>query len=75
MAVAGQLSLMVISIGFGILKPWPLKVVLDNSDEFRWIAVAIGQEPRRPEENESQPDPLGGKSGVSTAAASEASGG
>ena len=52
-----------------------LKVVLDNSDEFRWIAVAIGQEPRRPEENESQPDPLGGKSGVSTAAASEASGG
>jgi len=29
-AVAGQLSLMVISIGFGILKPWPLKVVLDN---------------------------------------------
>ena len=26
-----------------------LKVVLDNSDEFRWIAVAIGQESKRPE--------------------------
>jgi len=25
-----------------------LKVVLDNSDEFRWVAVAIGQEPKRP---------------------------
>lgn len=29
-AVAGQLLLMVVSIGFGVLKPWPLKVVLDN---------------------------------------------
>jgi AI-2 transport protein TqsA len=27
-----------------------LKVVLDNSDEFRWVAVAIGQESRPPEE-------------------------
>ena len=26
-----------------------LKVVLDNSDEFRWVAVAIGQEPRKEE--------------------------
>jgi AI-2 transport protein TqsA len=26
-----------------------LKVVLDNSDEFRWVAVAIGQESKRPE--------------------------
>jgi AI-2 transport protein TqsA len=25
-----------------------LKVVLDNSDEFRWVAVAIGQEVQRP---------------------------
>jgi len=24
-----------------------LKVVLDNSEEFRWVAVAIGQEPKR----------------------------
>lgn len=28
--VAGQLMLMLASIGFGVLKPWPLKVVLDN---------------------------------------------
>jgi AI-2 transport protein TqsA len=27
-----------------------LKVVLDNSEEFRWVAVAIGQESRRPME-------------------------
>ena len=27
-----------------------LKVVLDNSDEFRWVAVAIGQESKRPVE-------------------------
>jgi AI-2 transport protein TqsA len=27
-----------------------LKVVLDNSEEFRWVAVAIGQESRRPED-------------------------
>ncbi|MCW1885979.1 AI-2E family transporter [Luteolibacter flavescens] len=26
-----------------------LKVILDNSDEFRWVAVAIGQEPRKTE--------------------------
>lgn len=30
MAVLGQFSLMAVSIGFGVLKPWPLKVVLDN---------------------------------------------
>lgn len=29
-AVAAQFALMVVSIGFGILKPWPLKIVLDN---------------------------------------------
>lgn len=29
-AVTGQFSLMAISIGFAVLKPWPLKVVLDN---------------------------------------------
>jgi ATP-binding cassette, subfamily B, bacterial len=29
-AVAGQFVLMAISVGFGVLKPWPLKVVLDN---------------------------------------------
>lgn len=28
-----------------------LKVVLDNSEEFRWVAVAIGQEPKRPMED------------------------
>jgi AI-2 transport protein TqsA len=28
-----------------------LKVVLDNSEEFRWVAVAIGQEPKRPLED------------------------
>lgn len=27
-----------------------LKVVLDNSDDFRWIAVAIGKESKRPSE-------------------------
>jgi ATP-binding cassette, subfamily B, bacterial len=29
-AVLGQFMLMAISVGFGVLKPWPLKVVLDN---------------------------------------------
>lgn len=29
-----------------------LKVVLDNSEEFRWVAIAIGQESRRPEGSE-----------------------
>ena len=29
-AVLGQFCLMGVSIGFGVLKPWPLKVVLDN---------------------------------------------
>lgn len=29
-----------------------LKVVLDNSEEFRWIGVAIGKEPRRPAEEQ-----------------------
>ena len=31
-----------------------LKVVLDNSDEFRWVAVAIGQESRPPQEEIDQ---------------------
>lgn len=52
-----------------------LKVVLDNSDEFRWIAVAIGQETKRPGENgainENAPD----KAGVAASAATEAGGG
>jgi len=43
-----------------------LKVILDNSDEFRWVAVAIGQEPRKEEE----PPPE--KVNDSVAAASEA---
>ncbi|GAA5483374.1 AI-2E family transporter [Haloferula sargassicola] len=38
----------------GMLLAVPLtmvvKVLLDSSDEFRWIAVAIGKEPRRPAE-------------------------
>ena len=38
----------------GMLMAVPLtmmvKVVLDNSDEFRWIAVAIGQDAQRPAE-------------------------
>ncbi|WP_052572720.1 AI-2E family transporter [Haloferula sp. BvORR071] len=29
-----------------------LKVILDNSDEFRWVAVAIGQEGRKPPQEE-----------------------
>jgi len=43
-----------------------LKVVLDNSDEFRWVAVAIGQEPRK----EEPPPP--GKVNDTEAAAAEA---
>ena len=43
-----------------------LKVVLDNSDEFRWVAVAIGQEPRK----EEPPSPE--KVNDSVAAAGEA---
>lgn len=42
-----------------------LKVVLDNSDEFRWIAVAIGQEGQR---NGGSPA-LNGNPGEKTAAA------
>lgn len=38
----------------GMLLAVPLtmmvKVVLDNSDEFRWVAVAIGKETHRPQE-------------------------
>lgn len=41
---------------FGMLLAVPLtmmvKVILDNSDEFRWIAVAIGKESGRPGEEE-----------------------
>ena len=40
-------------VGIGIVLAVPLtmilKVVLDNSDEFRWVAVAIGQESKRPD--------------------------
>ncbi|MGB6219920.1 MAG: AI-2E family transporter [Haloferula sp.] len=40
----------------GMLLAVPLtmmvKVVLDNSDEFRWIAVAIGKETHRPSEEQ-----------------------
>ncbi|RYE48814.1 MAG: AI-2E family transporter [Hyphomicrobiales bacterium] len=31
-----------------------LKVILDNSDEFRWVAVAIGQEPRKDDASASE---------------------
>lgn len=46
----------------GIVLAVPLtmiiKVILDNSDEFRWVAVAIGQEPRKGEiEGERPVDP------------------
>lgn len=50
-----------------------LKVVLDNSDEFRWVAVAIGQEVQRPVAD----DPgLGERPAIETeaAAAADASG-
>lgn len=42
-----------------------LKVILDNSDEFRWVAVAIGQEPRKDEGTSSE------KANDSVAAAGE----
>jgi ATP-binding cassette subfamily B protein len=52
-AVALQLSLMAISVGFGLLKPWPLKVLIDNVaadqpfalgrwiPEFSWQALLL----------------------------------
>ena len=43
-----------------------LKVILDNSDEFRWVAVAIGQEPRKDDASSSE------KANDSMAAAGEA---
>ena len=46
-----------------------LKVVLDNSDEFRWVAVAIGQESRPPGD---ETDGLAVPDEVKVAAASEA---
>ena len=39
----------VIGIVLAVPLTMILKVVLDNSDEFRWVAVAIGQEPRKEE--------------------------
>lgn len=42
-----------------------LKVILDNSDEFRWVAVAIGQEPRKDDASSSE------KANDSVAAAGE----
>ncbi|WP_367873046.1 AI-2E family transporter [Luteolibacter sp. Populi] len=44
-----------------------LKVVLDNSEEFRWVAVAIGQEGRPREDEAALPAPEG-----TTAAAADA---
>jgi AI-2 transport protein TqsA len=43
----------------GIVLAVPLtmiiKVILDNSEEFRWVAVAIGQEPRKGEPDGERP--------------------
>ena len=37
-----------------------LKVILDNSDEFRWIAVAIGQENKQQQDEATLPAPNSG---------------
>jgi AI-2 transport protein TqsA len=64
----------------GMLMAVPLtmmvKVVLDNSDEFRWIAVAIGQDAQRPaEETRIIREGAGDKPGGTTETAVEVAGG
>lgn len=39
-AASGQLALMGIAVGFSVLKPWPLKVVLDNVLAGRPLTLA-----------------------------------
>ena len=52
-----------------------LKVVLDNSDEFRWIAVAIGQENQRNGENGIMKEAAPEKAAAAPSGATEVQGG